>query len=271
MKPTNATLCLSLIACAGSTNNNPLDGDNGIDACTTSTDCSTGLCFDTGNGNVCTTNCTSDADCPSGQHCLDFTTDPEFQTRVCDGGTTGPWSGCEWQSHDPSCAVDPTCALPGGSNYLMPFDTLVEPRVPETCHNGFEINNPHPFVYEVNAKTAAGSQDIRIHIDFATYATPNRVIVRGVDADGQTYTLFDRCRMKTWDQEFTDPTSRPPDISIRFWRVDVKPGTTKLIFDFSDPGSTSEVYVRVQGLCDFNLVNPWASDPTRMLYWRTVN
>jgi hypothetical protein len=203
--------------------------------------------------------------------------DPEFPTKVCmggggGGGGGGTGTGCD-PATDPSCPVDASCSLSGGSTFYPPFVPLVPPQVPSTCRNGFEINNSSPLVYTINSKTAAGSRAITLDVDIATYLAPNHITIRGVDANGQTYVLLDTCRMQTWDM--ADPTSprgeeRPLDVTIRQFRIDVKQGTTQLAFDFSND-STTPFYVKAVGLCDFDVTtNPWAGNATKQNYWRPI-
>ena len=109
-----------------------------------------------------------------------------------------------------------------------------------------------PVVYTLSSNTPAGSRAITLDVDFATYLEPDGVLITGVDGQGNTYTLLDTCRIQTWAWE--DPTeglSRPPDDSIRQFRVDVRQGTTQLTFDFG--GVVSPMYLQVLGLCDFNV------------------
>ena len=86
----------------------------------------------------------------------------------------------------------------------------------------------------------------------------------GADASGATYTLLDTCRLQTSTTgDPTGGTSRPPDQTIRQFRIQVKQGTTQLTFNFA--GVLSPMYIQVLGLCDFN-VTSFASATS----WRAV-
>lgn len=256
----------------------------GLAACTATVDDGGGLAPDGATGGSSTPtgpSCTTDADCADGGRCVDVTQDPEFPTRVCmggdggGGGGGGSSTGCD-PTIDPTCTVDATCGTTGSASmdYYPPFVPLVPPQVPATCANGFEINNSYPLVYTIDSKTAAGSRAITLDLDIATYTASNWITIRGVDANGQTYVLLDTCRMKTWDQ--ADPTSprghtRPLDETIRQFRVDVRPGTTQLSFDFSKMECSTPFYVKAVGLCDFDIAtNPWAGNLQKQNFWRPI-
>jgi hypothetical protein len=150
--------------------------------------------------------------------------------------------------------IDPQCT-PGAFNLpdFPPYTPLAPPDVPATCSNGFEIGDASiGSTYTLDAKTAAGAAAIVLDVDFATYLQADAVVITGTDASGSTYTLLDTCRLQT--STSGDPTggrSRPPDQTIRQFRIQVKPGTTKLTFDFT--GVVSPMYIQVLGLCDFNV------------------
>ena len=162
----------------------------------------------------------------------------------------------------PHTEIDPVC--PGTCPYdaitpvFPPFSTLVPSSLPATCSNGFELGNPTggctDSTYTLHASRAGGARAVTLEIDFATYTIPDGVTITGIDSRGRRYTLFESCRLKTWTQPFT-MNVRPPDVAIRQYRVDVLPGTTQLDFDYGPV--TTPTYMKVLGLCDFN-VTPFA-------------
>jgi hypothetical protein len=263
-------IAFTLVAGAASEHaRNKGDADAGTGAsgaaCSSANDCATGMCVDVGAGNVCTTSCTSDADCPDNGHCVDLTTDAEFPLRVCQPGPAAD-DTCSGPMTDPDlCCSDDNPIAP-----FLPYMPLTTPQLPADCHNGFELNNGNGFVYNIVATTTAGSRLIALDFQVATYDLPNRIRVYGKDANGEMYVLFDHCRFQTSGIEFDRADTRPPDTDIRQLDLDVRPGTRELFFDFTDVGSTSPFYIRVLGLCDFNIVHAWPSDATKAQQWRTV-
>ena len=157
---------------------------------------------------------------------------------------------------DPACGNAPKCrsGLPAS---FPPFVPLAPPDVPGNCHNGFELGNVldcsnGAAVYTVKTNQKNGSRAITLDIDFATYVEPDGMLVTGVDAQGKSYTLLNTCRLQTWNAP--DPSGgkkRPPDQTIRQFRIAVKPGTTELTFNFG--GVVSPMYLQTLGLCDFDL------------------
>lgn len=185
---------------------------------------------------------------PSWGPCLDANGNP----LTCEPQPTMPDIGLP--PIDPACMASATCNQAQASVY-PPFAALVPPDVPQDCHNGFEVGDPNAcqsgaVVYTITSKS--GSRAITLDVDFATYLQPDGVVVTGVDGQGQTYTLLDTCRIQTWTA--ADPTGgvmRPPDQTIRQFRLALRAGTTQLRFDFG--GVVSPVYLQVLGLCDFDL------------------
>jgi len=146
-----------------------------------------------------------------------------------------------------------------------PFVPLVPPDVPSNCANGFELGNATPgSIYTLATNQSAGAAAITLDVDFATYLQPDAVLITGRDADGGAYTLMDSCRLQTWTQG--DPTGglkRPPDVTIRQFRIDVHAGTRLLVIDFG--GVVSPMYIQVLGLCDFDVTR--FADAT---FWQAV-
>jgi hypothetical protein len=221
--------------------------------------------------------CSQDSDCNGSDPCVKYVCPPaggEVRVRTCVFGAASDAGSC----HDAGAPVaeagapvglppvDPQCMA--GGLFLPtfpPYTPLAAPDVPATCTNGFEVGDATPgSSYAIDAKTAAGAAAIVLDVDFATYLQADGVVVTGADASGATYTLLDTCRLQT--STSGDPTggrSRPPDQTLRQFRIQVKQGTTRLTFNFS--GVVSPMYIQVLGLCDFN-VTPFAA----ATWWQAV-
>jgi hypothetical protein len=141
----------------------------------------------------------------------------------------------------------------GTPNYPPPVP-LQPPGLPVDCSGGFEENNTENF-FVVTAVSPASARAITLDVEIATYKAPDHVRITGVDANDATYVLVDLCDLRT--ALYSDPTNgctRPPDDSIRQYQVEVKAGTKSPLFDTS--GACTPFYVRVLGLCDFQVVPP---------------
>ncbi len=148
-----------------------------------------------------------------------------------------------------SGAIDPDQVV------FPPFVPLEPPTLPTNCANGFELNNQMGGSYTINSSTPAGSRAITLALDLATYVAPDDLKITATGSSGSSNVLFHTCRMGTWAAaDPTDGTSRPPDDTIRQFRVYLPPGTTSLNFDYARVDSPT--YVRVLGLCDFNILPP---------------
>jgi len=162
--------------------------------------------------------------------------------------------------------IDTAC-MGGGqlASVYPPYVPLVPPSVPASCSNGFELGDATPgSVFTMAATRAGGAAAITLDVDFATYLEPDGVVITGTLPGGATYALLDTCRLQTWTQG--DPTggrSRPPDQTIRQFRIDVQAGTTSLKVDFG--GVVSPMYIQVLGLCDFDVAPVSAAT-----FWQAV-
>jgi hypothetical protein len=61
--------------------------------------------------------------------------------------------------------------------------------------------------------------------------------------------------------EYSDPTegrTRPPEDSIRDYRIDLNYGTKQIVIDSSN--ALSPTYIRILGLCDFDIQPPPATE-----------
>jgi hypothetical protein len=154
--------------------------------------------------------------------------------------------------------IDTTC--PGTCPYLglrsvfPPFVPLARPDVPSYCSNGFELGGATGgcgrSTYTLVSTRAGGARAITLDVDFATYLVPDGVTLTGIDGSGNTYALLLTCRMQT-SLVGGPSTMRPPNDTIRQFRVAVREGTSRLNFDFG--AVTSPMYIQVLGLCDFAL------------------
>jgi hypothetical protein len=213
--------------------------------------------------------CRSDADCRPNEHCsggelaqcipnpdVDAGTPPVI---TGDGGVTTPIDlSCESQAN-------PTQVYP-------PKWPTLPPTVPANCRTGFEMNEPYEYLqnklYTIHSKTPGGSEALTLELDFATYLAPDGLKITGTLANGETYVLYLTCRMQTADYgDPTDGQSRPPEDSIRDYRIDLKAGTVKLDFDYGR--SSTPTYTKVTGLCDFDVTAPPATLMTSLHWWRS--
>jgi len=242
------------------------------------------------------TTCTQDSDCTNTAPCTQAKCAISMSGELSQGQCVyTPVSGCEVDASTPdtgsnadsgssddgaaavtvglppidmACMNAPACNT-GLASVFPPYVTLVPPDVPATCANGFELGDAQECAggavsYTIKSNTSAGSRAITLDVDFATYLEPDGVLVTGLDSQGNTYTLLDTCRIQTWTQaDPTGGTSRPPDETIRQFRLDLKQGTTQITFDFG--GVVSPMYLQVLGLCDFDL-----TQFSKSTSWKTV-
>jgi hypothetical protein len=134
---------------------------------------------------------------------------------------------------------------------------------PADCTGGLELNNPAKGVYKIVSKSPAGAAAGLLEVQFATYQQPDHIRITGVTAGGE-YVLVDTCTVKT--AKYSDPTdgcSRPPDDSIRQLSVLMKAGTTAIKVDFD--GVCSPIYLRIRGLCQFDVKPFYAGCGFRVL------
>ena len=198
--------------------------------------------------------CQTDTDCDDGDPtttdvCTVESAGSEFPTRVClhiacDGGAE-----CAMQ------AVDPGCSVADAGVVYPPSIPVAPPDVPQDCKSGLEICDAKGAPnYVIHSKSSMGSRGITLDLDFATYTAPDGLLITAVGLDCKPYILFDTCRVKTSgkaESSYTNGMMRPKDEAIRQFHLDLHPGTTELTFDFSRV--VSPMYVRVLGLCDFEL------------------
>jgi hypothetical protein len=196
--------------------------------------------------------CSSDAECDDGDACTTDacaeSSDGEFSAGQC---THELVQGSDCDELPPaveSCQAG--CA--DAASAVFPAATPIEAsKLPAACANGFEMNRPPQQVFTIEAP--GGSADRTLEIDIATYTAPDHIRISGVDQNGVEYTLLENCSMRT--ATYADPTgdgcSRPPDETIRQYTVQLKAGTKSLSFDMG--GACTPTYMRVMGLCDFDI------------------
>ena len=154
--------------------------------------------------------------------------------------------------------VDTTCAAGCvATKKTFPPAVALTSTAPSTCTAGFEINNPKSgSTYTI--KRIRGTGTVPIEVQFATYLAPDHIKLVGITAAGE-YPVVDTCTVQT--ATYADPTKggcvRPPDETIRQYAVTLRAGTTALRADFS--GVCSPIYLRVRGLCDFE-ITPFSTD-----------
>ena len=206
--------------------------------------------------------CHADADCDDGDPATvdscQLKEGLEFPVGTC------MHSACDGGPECASEAVDPTCSVGTAKVVYPPFSPLAAPDVPAACAGGFQATDAKAkggVTYVLAASAAAGSRAITLDLDLATYTAPDGVQITGIDAQCRRYVLFDSCRLKTateGEEVYTDGKHRPSDEAIRQYRIEVRKGTKELTFDFSRV--VSPMYLRVLGLCDFDVTDPPSGD-----------
>lgn len=167
--------------------------------------------------------------------------------------------------NDPAASVDLACSNGQyiiGSNQgpVIPLWSRLSKTAPADCRSGVELNNLKNQTFTLDALNDKGSRSIVLELDFASYSRVDRLKVIAKGSFGES-TIFDSCRLRT--SPYPDPTkgfSRPPEDSIRDFRVSLPAGTINLVFDMSEVPTAT--YLRVTGLCDFKLP-PKAQSPVR--------
>jgi hypothetical protein len=194
------------------------------------------------------------APAPVGNACDDGNTCTSNDACTADGKCVGTVNNsCVPPPVDPSCTAG--CAT--GTPDFPAAVPLVPPGLPASCSGGFEMNNPPQQIFTLPSSSPNGAAARTLDIEIATYKAPDHVSITGVDASGAQYALVDSCHLQTsTSSDPTDGCSRPPDDTLRQYTVNVKAGTKSLTFDWS--GACTPTYVRVLGLCDFD-VTPFFS------------
>jgi hypothetical protein len=213
------------------------------------------------DGNPCTIDaCVRAAGDNDGGHCVHHTLavgtacddgDPCTLGDACtaDGACVGtPNKACFPPPVDTTC--QPGCA--SGTPEFPPAIPLVPPGLPASCSGGFEMNNPPEQIFTVQSISPAGAQARTLDVDIATYKAPDHIRITAVDASGAEQPLVITCHLQT--STYADPTNgctRPPDDAIRQYEVSITAGTKSLSFDMT--GACTPTYMRVLGLCDFDV------------------
>jgi hypothetical protein len=162
--------------------------------------------------------------------------------------------------------IDPACGTGENAPIVYPpYVPLTPPDLPAGCSNGFELGDAdHGSVYVIESNVVGGAAAITLDVQYATYKEPDGTIIEAVGPTGTATTIFDSCRMQTWTSG--DPSGgvvRPPDATIRQFKVAMPAGTSELIFNFG--GVVSPMYIQVLGLCDFD-VTPFSA----ARWWQAV-
>lgn len=184
-----------------------------------------------------------------------FTQSGEITSGVC-GHTRITSEACEsteTSSDGMPPPVDTTC-MPGcqRDEQTYPPPVALVDHAPAGCKAGFELNASKGVgVYTFDSLAPGGSAATALEVQFATYRVSDHIKIDGVTSAG-TYPLIDTCTVQT--AQYSDPTKgcgRPPDDSIRQYKVMLKAGTTQIKVDLS--GVCSPIYLRVRGLCEFDV------------------
>jgi hypothetical protein len=250
-----------LLACGGASDELLAPGANGGGA--GASDATSGAGFGgSSSGDTASRSCTRDSECDDHDDCTRDTCTRTGEFSSCEYTPISDAGTCEKGADVPPGFLDPidaTCKSdPNMPSVFPPFVPLKPDDVPSTCKDGFELQQAaKQSVYTLTAKSPQGSRAITLDVDFATYLQPDGMTITGVDANGKEYTLLDTCRLQTWTK--ADPTGgaqRPPDETIRQFRINVLAGTKQLKVTFGLV--VSPMYLRLIGVCDFN-VTPFAS------------
>jgi len=194
--------------------------------------------------------CTSDVDCDDADACTIDTcvagADAEVSIGQCEHQSAGSECGelpPAVESCEPGCADKASAVFP-------PATPLGPSQLPASCSSGFEMNRTKD-VFTIEAP--GGSAARTLEVEIATYTAPDHIRISGIDKNGVEYPLVENCSMRT--ATYADPTgdgcSRPPDETIRRYTVNLEAGTKSLTFDTS--GACTPTYLRVLGLCDFEV------------------
>lgn len=148
---------------------------------------------------------------------------------------------------DPLANIDSACTTLTSGLFdgiaVTPEQSPLARTAPVDCRSGIEFNNLKHASFDL--ASAGGSRAITLELDIASYSRADRMKIL---ADGKL--MLDTCRLRT--AKYIDPTNgaeRPPEDSIRYFRVTLPAGVRTLSFDFG--GATSPTYMKVVGLCDF--------------------
>lgn len=147
--------------------------------------------------------------------------------------------------------VDDTCAQNGSDRtgkVQFPPKKALPQTVPPDCRDGIEFNRYRGIIV-LNNVNAAEVGLTPLEVDIATYHAPDHIRILAHKADGNVVPILDTCRLQTAD--YSDPTSaeveRPPEDSIREFRVTIPANTVRVDIDTTD--AKSPMYMRVVGLC----------------------
>jgi hypothetical protein len=164
---------------------------------------------------------------------------------------------------DPGKPVDLSCAENKRKDIVIQIPRVdLAPSISNNCKSGIEFNRLENGKFRLTAKQRT-SLVRNLDIDLATYAAPDRVRIVAKTTGGDVV-IFDSCRLRTFDA--ADPTNgdrRPPEASIREFHSKMPKGTKSIEFDFSE--AQTPTYLRILGLCDFDLENPVATQGGRLV------
>lgn len=154
--------------------------------------------------------------------------------------------------NDPSAAIDEAClggVKSAGKPPIAPPTPSLPKTAPDGCRGGVEFNNLEGSSFKLVAHGTI-NKSAPLEVDVASYTAEDHMRVIAETTAGDQ-TIIDTCRLRT--AEYADPTgglTRPPENSIRGFRIKAPKGTTALRFDWTD--TRTPTYMRVIGLCDFD-------------------
>lgn len=123
--------------------------------------------------------------------------------------------------------------------------------LPDSCVLGFELNSPLPEkLLSYQSLDFLGSKERILEFDYASYLPPSAIRITGTRLNGERYVLFESCSVRSEIAPAGSKKSRPCETHIRNYRLLLKSNTVKLQFEAV---KNTPFYVRLLGLCDFNL------------------
>lgn len=191
---------------------------------------------------------------PMGKTCLS-------EKRVC---TKGVLSGSfPAKTCDVASPVDQCKIVDGERNFVEKWPKITTPAAAADCKSSVEIwnvwNGATIVINHIPNRQSFISNQV-IELDYASYLEPDDLEIRAFNVKGDSTVLFRQCRISTGplveNEYMKTPFTRPADESIRDFRIVIPTGTSRL--QIKPLKSESPFYIRMKGLCNFDIHNPQA-------------
>lgn len=141
--------------------------------------------------------------------------------------------------------------------------------LPDSCLAGFELNSPLPQKgLEFKSLDLLGAQARVLEFQYASYSPPSSVRITGRLLGGESYTLFESCGVRTDIAPSGKKKDRPDEEHIRHYRLNLRSGTISIKFEAV---KQTPFYVRLLGLCDFDMIALRATPTERLNYVNSRN